>query len=440
MSYFWKAEAVAFLAKAVLMLLVLTSPVSAHAKSEAQSGSLYIQTNEVNNSIIHYDRKRNGKLVEIERVATGGKGSGTFKPITGQESAPNAFEGVGSVILSPNQQYLFATNGGDNTVSSFKVEQDGALKLLDVQPTGQPVTGRSGTAKSLAYSPQKNILYVAHSFGPDHIRIFNVKRGKLESRNGQYTVNTKTKTDRIPTQIVLTPDGKFLMADILFDRRPRTNADGSVDLAVANGDDKDGLVIFPVKDDGSLGEPRFTDGGGAAPFVIAFLNNSKDTFVNGLAAAGGLVLGKIDSDGNVTNSPVVQINQSQGMPTELCWISITPDNKQVFATVFGYSYVSSYKIKEGVLQIAKDPAAPTVPGDGTFRALNGLVSSGPSDSWISADGKYFYQMYPNASKLVTYKIENSTEGVDEDEPRVGALTEIDIREIPYTSPQGMAGF
>jgi hypothetical protein len=43
----------------------------------------------------------------VERVVTGGAGSGTFKPISGQESAQNAFEGAGSVILSPNCRFLF---------------------------------------------------------------------------------------------------------------------------------------------------------------------------------------------------------------------------------------------------------------------------------------------------------------------------------------------
>ena len=439
MNNFNKSGGWKVLAKAALVLTVLLSPIGAHAKDDDKPGALYIQTNEVNNFIIHYARKNNGKLVEIDRVGTGGKGSGTFKPITGQESAPNAFEGVGSVILSPNHKYLFATNGGDNTVSSFKVGRDGSLTLLDVQPTGQAVTGRSGTAKSLAYSPKHDVLYVEHSFGPDHIRLFNVKKGKLEPRSEQYTVNTGTKIDRVPTQIVLTPDGKYLMTDILFDNRPIANPDGSVQLAVANVDDKDGLVIFPVNNDGSLGSPSFTDGGGAAPFVITFLNKSKDTFINGLAAAGGLVLGKIDSDGKVTNSPVVPINQSQGFPSELCWLSITPDNKFVFATVFGYSYVSSYSLIDGVLQVAKDPAAPTVPGDGTFRALDNLVSSGPSDSFVSPDGEYFYQIYANASKLVAYKLGKKANEHGDDR-RDGSLIEIDEQTIPYTSPQGMAGF
>ena len=37
-----------------------------------------------------------------------------------------------------------------------------------------------------------------------------------------------------------------------------------------------------------------------------------------------------------------------------------------------------------------------------FRALNGSVSSGPSDSWITPDGAHLYQIYGNAAQLVGY--------------------------------------
>src|SRR5215475_5715316 len=146
-------------------------------------GHLYMQTNEVHNAIVHYRRGENGALEELERVPTGGGGSGEFKPTSGQESAPNAFEGAGSVILSPDRRLLFATNGGDNSVSSFAVGEDGRLTVLDVCATGNPVEGRSGTAKSLAYEPESGTLYVLHSFGPDHLRLMSVDpEGKLTSR------------------------------------------------------------------------------------------------------------------------------------------------------------------------------------------------------------------------------------------------------------------
>ena len=66
-------------------------------------GHLYIQTNEPQNFIIHFWRAADGTITEVDRTATGGSGSGVFKPISGEESAPNAFEGADSVILSPDR-------------------------------------------------------------------------------------------------------------------------------------------------------------------------------------------------------------------------------------------------------------------------------------------------------------------------------------------------
>src|SRR5262249_17146572 len=145
--------------------------------SSGEGGHLYMQTNETRNVVVHYRRSASGTLTEIERVATGGAGSGTYKPISGQDSAPNAFEGAGSRILSADRRFLFATNGGDNSVSSFSVDNDGRLALLDVEATGNAVMGKSGTAKSLAYAPSKGMLYVLHSFGPDHLRLMSVDGG-----------------------------------------------------------------------------------------------------------------------------------------------------------------------------------------------------------------------------------------------------------------------
>jgi len=104
-------------------------------------------------------------------------------------------------------------------------------------------------------------------------------------------------------------------------------------------------------------------------------------------------------------------------------------HRTAFATNFGYSNICSYHINGSSLEIAKDPACPKVPGDGTFRALNGTVSSGPSDNWITPDGAYLYQIYGNASKLVGYATQPD-----------GSLNEITSVKIPYNSPQGLAGF
>jgi len=235
-------------------------------------GHLYMQTNETRNAIIHYHRSANGTITEVERIPTGGAGSGVFRPIY-EANGPNAFEGAGSVILTSDRRFLFTTNGGDNSVSSFSVGKDGRLTLLDVKPTGNEVKGKSGTAKSLAYSASNGTLYVLHSFGPDHIRLMSVNaEGKLTARPERYTVNTQNKTDRVSTMAVLSPNEKFLLVDINFDERPSANPDGTPKFVLTNERDPDGLVTFPVGGDGTLGAPSFHDAGGVAPFYIAFLH------------------------------------------------------------------------------------------------------------------------------------------------------------------------
>jgi 6-phosphogluconolactonase (cycloisomerase 2 family) len=409
-------------------------------------GHLYTQTNEIHNAVVHYRRSSSGKLTEVERVSTGGAGSGTFKPISGQENAPNAFEGAGSVILTRDRRFLFTTNGGDNSVSSFRVGEDGRLTLLDVKPTGNPVEGKSGTAKSLAYVPSSGTLFVLHSFGPDHLRLMSVDAdGKLKLRPERYTANTHTKLDRVPTMVVVSPNEKFVLLGTTFDQpivRTGLYPDGSPILWVqgtggtfrsiaSNAPDPDGLVVFPVQKDGSLGTASFVDAKAGSPFYIAFLHGQPNTFIIGYAVSDGCAMGTIDEDGKINIGRIVKIDTSAGLPSELCWLSISPDDRTVYATPFGYSYVTSYHINgEGTeLTIAKDPACPKVPGDGTARGLNGTVISGPSDSWITADGAYLYQIYGNAAKLVGYATRPD-----------GSLEEITSTKIPYNSPQGLAGF
>src|SRR5246127_1566825 len=273
-----------------------------------RGGHLYMQTNETRNSVVHYRWSASGTLTEAERVVTGGAGSGVLSPIY-HISRPNDFEGAGSVILTPDRRFLFATNAGDNSVSSFAVSEDGELTLVDTKRTGNAT---SGGAKSLAYAPSSRTLYVLHTFGPDHLRLMSVDGdGKLTPRPEKYSVNTMDWNNRVPTMAVLSPDGRFLFVGTTFDEFPsRKNPDGSLILWIphkdgalhviaSNAPDPDGIVVFPVREDGALGEPSLYDAKGASPFYIGRL---------------------------------MKIDTSAGLPSELCWLSISPDDRFVFST------------------------------------------------------------------------------------------------------------
>jgi 6-phosphogluconolactonase (cycloisomerase 2 family) len=409
------------------------------SRSDRVGGPLYMQTNETQNAIIHYHRDAKGALTEVKRVPTGGAGSGVVSPIY-HIPRPNDFEGANSVILSPDRRLLFTTNAGDNSVSSFAAGEDGELKLVDVKRTGNAT---SGGAKSLAHAPSKGMLFVLHTVGPDHIRLMSVdSEGQLTPRQEQFSVNTMDWPNRGPTMAVLSPDAKYLIVGTFADELPtKKYSDGSVVLWVphgpggslhtiaSNAPDPDGIVVFPLREDGTLGEAKVQDAKGASPFYIAFLHGRPNTFIIGYAVSDGCAMATIDRDGNINVGPLVKIDTSAGLPSELCWLAISPDDRFVYGTAFGYSALSSFRIDANTLSIAKDPACPKVPGDGTFRPLNGTVSSGPSDCWLTPDGAYLYQIYGNASKLVGYATQPN-----------GSLNEITSVKIPYNSPQGLAGF
>jgi hypothetical protein len=241
------------------------------------------------------------------------------------------------------------------------------------------------------------------------------------------------------TMIVVSPDDRFLIVGSSIDQFPTVNPDGTANLwferdgephsIFPNDPDPDGWAVFSIGENGLLGEPTFQDAGGSSPWCPLFLNQRPNQFAIGYATSDGVALATLGSDGIISVGPVTEADTSRGKPSALCWMTSTPDDKFVFTTMTGYGYVTSWRIDNDVVSIAKDPACTPVPGDGSFRGLNGKVTSGPTDIWISPDGSFVYQIYPNASQLIGYRV-NPNGGLDE-------VTSVDI---PYNTSTGLTGF
>src|SRR5260370_461083 len=116
----------------------------AMSMSHPRGGHLYMQTNETRNAVIHFRWSANGTLTEVERMPTGGAGSGELSPIY-HINRPNHFEGAGSVILTPDRRFLFTTNGGANSVSSFRVGSTGRPTPPHLKPPGNPANAKVQT-------------------------------------------------------------------------------------------------------------------------------------------------------------------------------------------------------------------------------------------------------------------------------------------------------
>src|SRR3546814_3027794 len=86
-------------------------------------------------------------------------------------------------LFKQKTAYEMRISDWSSDVCSSDLSPDGKLTVIDRQPTGEPIAGRSGTAKSLAYHPQSRTLYVLHAFGPNHLRSYTVAEdGKLKLR------------------------------------------------------------------------------------------------------------------------------------------------------------------------------------------------------------------------------------------------------------------
>jgi hypothetical protein len=239
--------------------------------------------------------------------------------------------------------------------------------------------------------------------------------------------------------VVLSPNGQFLLVGASIDQFPTVNPDGTANLwferdgqphsIFPNNPDPDGWAVFPVGERGLLGEPMFQDAGGSSPWCPLFLRQRPDRFAIGYATSDGVALATLESDGEISVGPVAEADTTRGRPSALCWMTMTPDDRFVFTTMTGYGYITSWRIEDNTVSIARDPACTPVPGDGSFRGLAGAVTSGPTDIWISPDGSFVYQIYPNASRLVGYRVQAD-----------GWLEEITSVEIPYNTSTGLAGF
>jgi hypothetical protein len=138
---------------------------------QRNGGHLYMQTNEIENCIIHYHWSANGALTEVERVATGGAGSGTFKPISRQESVPNAFEGAGSVNLTEISGFYLPPTDRRSAIWQCRSFPPRRFPVALVSNSASPLSAPTAKLETELSPPLA---------GPDHHDLLAVRRFDLE--------------------------------------------------------------------------------------------------------------------------------------------------------------------------------------------------------------------------------------------------------------------
>lgn len=253
---------------------------SRRGQTDGKGGALFVMTNATDptrgNEIAMYRRAADGDLSLVGYFPTGvldradpQLGSGpaptaqVFKLV--DASLPlvvAAADGLGSsnsLMLSDDKRCLFAVNAGSNTVSSFRVHDDG-LHLVSV------VLSRGSFPVSL--TSHDNLLYVlnagdasARPADPGSLAGFRVARCALQpllasavSLGGltdSFPVPAPNEVLTTPAQVLFTPDGRRLVLSIK-----------GGDAVVASGRlqalPSGRMVVYSVAADGHLGAPTVT--------------------------------------------------------------------------------------------------------------------------------------------------------------------------------------
>lgn len=371
-------------------------------------GAVYAMTNALgNNEIVVYRRASDGTLTFMQRIATGGGGSGI------QLDPTDSLGSQGGLVLDKNHRRLFAVNTqslaedprdgtdiGDcqeGTISSFHVAGDGRLTLVDRIPSGGLFPA------SLAVREKR--LYVLNAGGPGlnpvcgiapNITGFHV-RGNAEMRlfldatqpidpgsspgsflncdpgGGPFPTDefrcglNPPAFPRSPGQIGFTPDHHALVVTV-----KGTNT----------------IYVFPLDPDGRPGTPTMTQAQGPnqpTPFGFAFDKSGRLIVSEPFGATPTIPAVPFSAVSSFAINEAgalgaISASVPNGRGTS-CWVALDPRDRYAYIGNNATSDISSYTIGEdgsltlldataGTANLPNDLAAARDGGGSFLYALN----------------------------------------------------------------------
>jgi 6-phosphogluconolactonase len=281
-----------------------------------EGGAVYTMNNAASaNYILVYDRGEDGTLTRADSVSAGGQGSGPH-PVFGTDP----LESQDALILSDDNRWLFAVNAGSNSVSSFRVDDDGSLTRLS--------TVSSGGTMPVSLAARGNVLYVVNGMGGGSISGFRVGTdGTLTALAGSTRALSGAAITG-PGSIRISPDGRT----VVVTEKP-TNR----------------LVLYGLGTDGvPTSGPTVVNSPGPTPFGADFDANGRyilsigNIGPNRAAVPDGSAAGSL-SFPSATAATVI----SASVPTTetaACWVQITPDGRYAYTTNTGSGTITGYSI------------------------------------------------------------------------------------------------
>jgi 6-phosphogluconolactonase len=306
---------------------------------------IYVQTNAAElNEVIAFERDGEGKLTQVSRFETGGRGSGV--PHLASQSS-----------LALEGEHLLVTNAGSDDLSLFTVTDEG-LDLAACVPSGGP--GPTSVAV------KSDIVYVLNNGSPGIVG-FSLAGGRLSQLEGSTRALAEGAD---PAQVAFSPDGRTL---VVTERG--TNS----------------ISTFAVDEGGLANGPQTIASSGATPYGFDFAGDA----VVVTEAFGGQIGAAAASSYSLSGGSLQPISASvPDTRSEVCWAAVTNDGHFAYVTNFGDGTISSYAIgSDGSIELA-DPVA----------ASTRLGEKGVRDEAITGDGRFLYALDADAGRIYGWSV------------------------------------
>lgn len=301
---------------AVLPLAACDDVFGSDDGDDDDGGAVYTMNNAAGgNYILVYDRDEDGSLTRMDSVSAGGQGSGPH-PVFGTDP----LESQDALILSDDNRWLFAVNAGSNSVSSFRVDDDGDLTRVS--------TVSSGGTMPVSLAARGNVLYVVNAMGGGGISGFRVGTDGTLTALANSTRPLSGAAMPGPGSIRISPDGRT----VVVTEKP-TNR----------------LVLYGLGTDGiPTTGPTVINSPGPTPFGADFDASGRYILSIGNIGPNRAAVPDGSAAGSLTFPSSTAANViSASVPTTetaACWVQITPDGRFAYTTNTGSGTITGYSI------------------------------------------------------------------------------------------------